>query len=119
MKSFEAIAENLVNQKHFTRIQVVGDDVTLVGKRVGRFSLSHIHCICSKAKLKRSCCMPCAPDLQTDRNIVIQHGSRFTPPQPSKFLVTNAINLLVMFKCNCLGRTLRFWRHDAAHEYEN
>ena len=43
MKSFEAIAENLVNQEHFTRIQVVGHDVTLVGKRVGRFSLSHIH----------------------------------------------------------------------------
>ena len=52
MKSFEAIAENLVNQKHFTRIQVVGDDVTLVGKRVGRFSLCHTYTLCSKAKLK-------------------------------------------------------------------
>ena len=41
VESFEAIAENLVNQENFTRIEVVGDDVTLVGERVGGFSLSH------------------------------------------------------------------------------
>ena len=34
MESFEAIAANLVNQENFTRIQVVGDEVTLVGERV-------------------------------------------------------------------------------------
>ena len=32
--SFEAIAQNLVNQENFTNIEVVGDDVTLVGERV-------------------------------------------------------------------------------------
>ena len=35
VESFEAIAQNLVNQENFTRIEVVGDDVTLVGERVG------------------------------------------------------------------------------------
>ena len=39
VESFEAIAENLVNQENFTRIEVVGDDVTLVGERVGGFSV--------------------------------------------------------------------------------
>ena len=34
MGSFEAIAQNLVNQENFTNIEVVGDDVTLVGERV-------------------------------------------------------------------------------------
>ena len=34
MESFEAIAENLVNQENFTHIKVVGEDVTLVGERV-------------------------------------------------------------------------------------
>ena len=34
VESFEAIAENLVNQENFTRIEVVGEDVTLVGERV-------------------------------------------------------------------------------------
>ena len=46
VESFEAIAENLVNQENFTRIQVVGDDVTLVGERVGGFSVTlSPHCI--------------------------------------------------------------------------
>ena len=40
VESFEAIAENLVNQENFEAIEVVGDDVTLVGERVGGFSLS-------------------------------------------------------------------------------
>ena len=34
VESFEAIAQNLVNQENFTTIEVVGDDVTLVGERV-------------------------------------------------------------------------------------
>ena len=34
VESFEAIAQNLVNQENFTRIEVVGEDVTLVGERV-------------------------------------------------------------------------------------
>ena len=52
MKSFEAIAENLVNQENFTRIQVVGDDVTLVGKRVGGFSLSHTYILYDSSTAK-------------------------------------------------------------------
>jgi len=32
--SFEEIAENLVNQEGFTGLQVIGDDVTVVGERV-------------------------------------------------------------------------------------
>ena len=41
MGSFEAIAENLVNQENFTRIEVVGDEVTLVGERVCGLVLAH------------------------------------------------------------------------------
>ena len=43
MESFEAIVENLVNQENFTRIKVVGDDVTLVGERVGGLVLPHTY----------------------------------------------------------------------------
>ena len=40
VESFEAIAQNLVNQENFTRIEVVGDDVTLVGERVCMWIIS-------------------------------------------------------------------------------
>ena len=43
VEAFEAIAENLVYQEHFTRIEVIGDDVTLVGERVGGFSCHSLH----------------------------------------------------------------------------
>ena len=42
MESFEAIAQNLVNQENFTTIEVVGDDVTLVGERV-RMQICSVH----------------------------------------------------------------------------
>ena len=42
VESFEAIAQNLVNQENFTRIEVVGDDVTLVGERVRMWIISLI-----------------------------------------------------------------------------
>ena len=41
MKSFEAITENLVMQEGFTRLEVIGDDVTVVGERVSGSSVSH------------------------------------------------------------------------------
>ena len=41
MESFEAIAENLVNQEGFTRLEVIGDDVTVVGERVSGNTVSH------------------------------------------------------------------------------
>ena len=41
MESFEAIAENLVMQEGFTRLEVIGDDVTVVGERVSGISVSH------------------------------------------------------------------------------
>ena len=41
MESFEAIAENLVMQEGFTRLEVIGDDVTVVGERVSGSSVSH------------------------------------------------------------------------------
>ena len=34
MEYFEAIVENLVMQQGFTRLEVIGDDVTVVGERV-------------------------------------------------------------------------------------
>ena len=42
MESFEAIAQNLVNQENFEAIEVVGDDVTLVGERV-RMRICSVH----------------------------------------------------------------------------
>ena len=41
VESFEAIVHNLVNQENFMRVEVVGKDVTLVGERVGGFSVTH------------------------------------------------------------------------------
>jgi len=41
VESFEAIAENLVMQEGFTRLEVIGDDVTVVGERVSGSSVSH------------------------------------------------------------------------------
>ena len=44
MESFEAIAENLVMQEGFTRLEVIGDDVTVVGERVSGSSVTlHFH----------------------------------------------------------------------------
>ena len=42
VESFEAIAQNLVNQENFEAIEVVGDDVTLVGERV-RMRIYSVH----------------------------------------------------------------------------
>jgi len=41
VESFEAIAENLVMQEGFTRLEVIGDDVTVVGERVSGSNVSH------------------------------------------------------------------------------
>ena len=47
MESFEAIAENLVSQEDFTgRLEVIGDDVTVVGERVSgttTYVTLHLH----------------------------------------------------------------------------
>lgn len=45
--SFEEIAENLVNQEGFTGLEVIGDDVTVVGERVSTMlCLTVSACVC-------------------------------------------------------------------------
>ena len=50
MESFEAIAENLVNQEGFTSLKVIGNDVTVIGEKV-----STMLCLTVSAHV---CCTP-------------------------------------------------------------
>ena len=56
MEYFEAIVENLVMQQGFTRLEVIGDDVTVVGERVSGSSVSHCIYIYMFSIHHKRCC---------------------------------------------------------------